>query len=399
MRRIGILGHTFVNWGGGLDFLRMVAASLQASGEPLELHLLLPVDGPLLRTRTALRAFRDRLTRATPAALPSRTTIDAAVTSIGAGVTPHEIDIGRQALRRSFRRLGLDVLVPAIKPLSLDADMPWVGYVYDFQHRHLPQLFRPRSAARRDRAFAEMLQRAPSVIVNARAVESDIRRFIPGARSQVFALPFSAEPNPAWLELPPPPLQKLGVDGPYFIVCNQFWQHKDHLTAFRAFAQAAAAHPTLHLVCTGETGDFRNNRYFADVMEQVRALGVEQRVHVLGLIPKHEQIALLRHAVALVQPTLSEGGPGGGAGFDAVSLGVPAILSDIPVNREIEEPGVSFFRAGDPASLAAQMHAALQAHPVDRPLPAVLLERGHARRARCGQVLLQALDAARHNAK
>jgi glycosyltransferase involved in cell wall biosynthesis len=56
-----------------------------------------------------------------------------------------------------------------------------------------------------------------------------------------------------------------------------------------------------------------------------------------------------------VQPTLFEGGPGGGATFDAVALGIPSLLSDIPVNLEISDPLVRFFKTSNAESLAEKM--------------------------------------------
>lgn len=395
MQRLGILGHTFVNWAGGLDFVRTVASSLQASGEPLELHLLLPIDGPWFHTRTRLRSWRDGFKSSPVATQPSRATLDAAVASFGPGITVHGIDIGARALRNKFRELNLDAMLPALKPLPVGPEMPWVGYVYDFQHRHLPQLFKPRSAARRERSFVRMLTSTRSVIVNAQAVADDIRRYIPQARAEVFALPFCPQPDPAWFELPPPTFESQGIGQPYFIICNQFWQHKDHATAWRAFAELLRAHPHAHLVCTGDTSDFRDMGYFPLLMAMAEQLGIAARLHVLGLVPKREQIALLRGARALIQPTLSEGGPGGGAAYDAVSLGVPALLSDIAVNREIHDPGVRFFRVGDAGDLAAQLREALDQPAAARPDPASLIALGRERRAACGEVLLRAVAAAR----
>ncbi|MDP1693268.1 MAG: glycosyltransferase [Burkholderiaceae bacterium] len=398
MLRIGILGHTFVNWAGGLDFVRTVASSLQASGAPLELHLLLPIDGPWLHARTRLRAWRDGLKSKPVATQPSRAHLDAAIASFGPGITVHGLDIGARALRAKYRELNLDALLPALKPLPLGPDMPWVGYVYDFQHRHLPQLFKPRQIARRERSFVQMLDKARSVIVNAQAVADDIRRFIPQARAEVFALPFGPQPDPAWFDLPAPPLERIGMSTsqPYFIVCNQFWQHKDHATAWRALAELQRSHPQVHLVCTGDTSDFRDMNYFPLLMAMAEQLGIAPRLHVLGLVPKREQIAWLRGARALVQPTLSEGGPGGGAAYDAVSLGVPALLSDIAVNREIVDADVRFFRVGDAGDLAAKMREALDSSPAARLDPAALIALGRERRAACGQVLLRAIDATRH---
>jgi glycosyltransferase involved in cell wall biosynthesis len=112
------------------------------------------------------------------------------------------------------------------------------------------------------------------------------------------------------------------------------------------------------------------------------------------MVPKREQLSLLSGALALVQPTLCEGGPGGLASNEAAALGVPMLLSDIAVNREVDEPGVRFFRAGDAQDLAQAMQERLQAGPaaIDR---AEIAQRGQQRRAACGQALLQAIDLAR----
>ena len=219
----------------------------------------------------------------------------------------------------------------------------------------------------------------------------DIERFLPRHRARVTALPLSAAPDPAWFDLPEPPLARYGIDGPYFIISNQFWQHKDHLTAYRAFARVLRRHPGLVMVCTGETSDFRNPGHFAMLGREAAALGIEGRLRVLGLIPKRDQIALLRGALALVQPTLFEGGPGGGSVWDALALGVPAIVSDVTVNLEISEPTVTFFKASDVAALAVAMCARAAAGAAARPEQAELAAAGQRRRRACGLVLLDAV--------
>ena len=62
----------------------------------------------------------------------------------------------------------------------------------------------------------------------------------------------------------------------------------------------------------------------------------------------------------MLQPTLFEGGPGGGATFDAVALGVPSILSDLPVNLEINDPIVTFFKTGCAEALANALKLTVQ---------------------------------------
>ena len=76
-----------------------------------------------------------------------------------------------------------------------------------------------------------------------------------------------------------------------------------------------------------------------------------------GLVPKEHQIEIMKRAIAVIQPSRFEGGPGGGSVYDATSLGVRSIVSDIPVNLELPIDGkfISKFKVGDPVGLLSQM--------------------------------------------
>ncbi len=389
--KVGILGQRFVDWSGGLDFLRTVTTSLHAADASIEQHVLIPSRGP----RVALNVLRDRLKRLAgrpthSSQPPQLAHVERAFAETGACL--HAIDLGPRALAAASRRLGLDVLLPSILPLPAGFPVPWLGYLFDFQHKHLPHFFSEAERAARDVAFERMLASARAIVVNARDVANDARRFWPRSSARLFALPFSAAPGADWFDGDPADTAaRHGVAAPYFIVCNQFWKHKDHETAFKAFADVAARHPDIALVCTGATGDYRYPDHFDQLMAWARDQGLASRIHVLGLIPKLDQVALIRGALALLQPTLFEGGPGGGAVYDAVSLGTPSIVSDIAVNREIDEAGVTWFEASNPAALARLMEEAIARGPAPVAEPADLFRLGGARRVACGQRLLEAI--------
>jgi glycosyltransferase involved in cell wall biosynthesis len=229
------------------------------------------------------------------------------------------------------------------------------------------------------------------VIVNSRDTARDIAHFMPKVTVRVFTLPFAPSPNPDWREDRPEVLSKYGVAPPFFLISNQFWIHKDHATAFEAFRRVASGHSGVSLVCTGKTEDPRDPSHFANLADTVKSWGLDQRLLILGLIPKRDQIEIMKRACAVLQPTRFEGGPGGGAVQEAVSMNVPSIVSDLPVNREIEDDLVEFFPVGDPAALARRMEARLAKH--HRPAPwADLVASGRRRRAACGEVLWQAID-------
>jgi glycosyltransferase involved in cell wall biosynthesis len=97
--------------------------------------------------------------------------------------------------------------------------------------------------------------------------------------------------------------------------------------------------------------------------------------------------------VALVQPTLFEGGPGGGSTYEAVALGQRVLLSDLPVNREIDDGDVRFFPPGDHVSLSKLMEAALEEEPI-RSTPEELASKSDAKLKRYGEAIWASVTAA-----
>ena len=398
--RIGILGRDFITWGGGVDFLRLVVDSVLAAPHSLgdEFHLLIPDSGPRLawrrvqgRTKQAMRSLFSG--KALPLQhTPSSEVVAQAFEEFRDRITVQHIDIGKRALIRAVKRLELGVVLPAVHSLGTNFPCPWVGYAYDFQHKYLPQHFTPDDCRSRDEHFAEMLTQAKSVIVNSRAAAADIAKFVPQATARVFALPFAPTPGGDWLENRPDVVSRYGIAPPFFIISNQFWIHKDHATAFEAFRILAESDPQVTLVCTGSTVDSRNPDYFPGLLARLKGWGLDRRVHILGLIPKRDQIELMKNACAVIQPTLFEGGPGGGAVYNAVSLDVPAIVSDIPVNREVEGNHVRFFPVGNAESLAEEMKLRLVT-PQRRASAPELISQGQRRRAACGGVLREAIES------
>lgn len=396
--KIGIVGHGFVDWAGGRDFLRLIGGSLAIAGGSIDLHFILPIKGARFSGRKFLRNAKQLTKRAL--GRPYSSVRELLESEINEMVSPavsykiHLIDIGERALNRCIKENGIEVIVPAISPIN-DPVVPWVGYLYDYQHAYYPSYFSKKVLIERESHFSRMLSLAKNIIVNARAVEADIGRFNPGHTSKVFSLPFAPAPDAEWLSTDHSCQSKYGIDRPFFLISNQFWKHKDHATAWKAFSLFCETDADKLLVCTGTTHDPRDPMHFDRLMVLAKELGITTRLRILGLIPKSDQIALLKSSIALVQPTLFEGGPGGGAVYDAVSLGVQSLVSDIPVNTEIVDDSVSFFRAGDADSLFRKMKTACGEGSKNRHVSKeVLVRRGVERRIECGKVLMNALNSA-----
>jgi glycosyltransferase involved in cell wall biosynthesis len=406
--KIVLLGNGFVTWGGGIDFLRSCANALTLiCDENTKLIVLLPDSdsysvvakgrafiSPYLRMAKALLAGRKPVFfRKKPF---SRKQLADSFSNIDGKV---EIVFypKRKNVSTILTAMHADVVIPSFSSLGASFPVPWVGYLYDFQHKYYPDYFSDDDISRRNTQIGRMLAEAKAVIVNAADVKKDIYTFFPETNCEVFDLPFSATPIESWFE---PPTEQLAVKYSlpqrYFVICNQFWIHKDHLTAFNAFAKflQITGMTDIQLVCTGSTVDSRHPDYFAELENCIAMLGIVDRVSILGYIPKKDQIDIMKGAVAVLQPTLFEGGPGGGAVYDAVAMGIPAVISDIPVNREIEGyNGLLFFKASDADDMAEKMVAVLNT-AFEKTDKEKLLTAGRERINEFGSRILEAIDFA-----
>jgi len=387
--KIGLTAHDFLNWSGGIDFLWMVTDSLLSTprAESTEFHLIIPDSGPRKTWQTIREFFKARSeSRIQPREIRN------AFSEFGERIRVQHIDIGKAALRDTAEKLDLNILLPVTHSLGPDFPRPWLGYAYDFQHKYFPENFTAETLRARDKHFDRLLTEARAVIVNSKAAANDIAKFVPQATARIFSLPFAPAPRPDWIQDRLGSVSRYGIRPPYFIISNQFWTHKDHATAFRAFSEIADSNPSLSLVCTGSTGGSTHAATLPPLLAFLEKAGIKNRVEILGLIPKRDQIELLKHSCALIQPTLFEGGPGGGAVYDAFSLRVPAIVSDIPINRELPtDELVTFFPAGDAVALARRMQEQLT-KPRKQVDSAPLLAAGNQRRLACGEVLWNAID-------
>lgn len=286
-------------------------------------------------------------------------------------------------------------MAPSIVDLGAEFSVPWVGYIPDVQHRHLGHLFGSAELQERDAIFTSILRNADSVVATSESVKADLRSFFSVPRP-IVALPF-APPLPMTRTLDSSAAAaKYGIGGRFFIVCNQFWKHKSHITAFEALAKvhSQSEMKDVELVCTGNTDDYRDPSYFGSLMDRCEELGIGSKVHVLGRIPKDDQLALMCGAIALVQPTLFEGTQGGLAVYEAVSLGVRCLVSDISVNVEAHDELITFFRAGDAADLARRMLDSLLTAP-PRPTLEARTAVGKTRLKSLGLAFLEGCRAAR----
>lgn len=402
---IALLGKYF-GWGGGIDFLRHVANGLLAkkNSHHLKIYLLLPVankiESPIDVLRVMKRSFKGTIKNKRPwLALPKPDFHDAMLDFFnhtqGGRVEIIYHESSNAGLLRCLKQINADVAMPVNGSMGMDFLTPWVGYVGDFQHKYLPDNFDPIECFNREIRFATTLRDSKVLIVNSKAVKDDICRFYPWIdANKILNLPFTPHPLAEWFE-PSEGIASTDHNLPskYFLISNQFWIHKDHITALRALKRVAETYD-VYLVCTGAMNDYRRPGYLEELKQFISENELTENVMLLGHIPKRDQIEIMKGSLAVVQPTLFEGGPGGGSVYDAISLGVPVILSDIPVNKEVIAENVWFFSVGNDEDLAAQMIGIIGAK-ITRLSQEKLLRLGQDNLSNLGDRLLEAIDYVR----
>lgn len=386
--RVLIPLHGFIGWNGGIDLVRLLVSAIdhRTSGDEIDLIFALPT--PLLQKRMLLsvsRRWRELRSGYSVSVGGRASNLRRIAEQIVVGRPVVLCAEGNSGILQAVQSSGSDIVFPAMQPLG-KAPIRRIGYVYDFQHRYLPNLFSEREIRKRDEQFCRIAEDSTGIVVNARTVAQDVERILKFPSSRILSMPFTPYAHSSWFDQDPLAIsEKYGIHGKYVLVCNHFWKHKDHATALRAFAMLRSSISTedLQLVMTGDPVDYRDPVHFRHLLALCTELGIKECTHFLGLIPKLDQLALLRGSGALIQPTLFEGGPGGGAVLEAVGVGTPAVVSDIPVNLEIDQGDVRFFKTGDAFDLAEKTLTALLT-PSTRPDTGTLLSTGEQNLAHLG---------------
>jgi glycosyltransferase involved in cell wall biosynthesis len=145
------------------------------------------------------------------------------------------------------------------------------------------------------------------------------------------------------------------VKKPFILFIGNIKKHKGLHILFDAFLAARNEGLQYKLVITGSRDNFRSND--TAFLTKLDSAGTE--AEFTGFISDGALCKLLGEASLLVQPSLYEGfclPP-----LEAMMMGTQALISDIPVFREIYgEFPVTFFKAGDSGDLKQKLLSLLK---------------------------------------
>jgi glycosyltransferase involved in cell wall biosynthesis len=324
--RIGLLDQTARNWAAGASFTRMLLSCLELAKNGSEDNGDVDV---IFLSRSKVNA------------LPSP------FRSIFVGEQPD-----RTQWSEGIKDAGLDVVVPVRDYTVFDVDLPFVGWIPDFQHLRLPELFDQGEINFRNQFFSAIAQKSRLILLSSESARMDFEEFFPdhAAKARVAHFPsllwtFDREDDSA-------ALRKFNLPRKFALVANQFWQHKNHRILPAALGLLKRRSVEIDLVVTGLPSDYRSpeNKPLSEFFQESAIEGVTGSVHFLGQVPYRDLVAIMRAATLIIQPSFFEGWST--SIEDSKALGRPLVCSDIPVHREQVPDALGFFDPTKPAVLA-----------------------------------------------
>jgi glycosyltransferase involved in cell wall biosynthesis len=252
-------------------------------------------------------------------------------------------------LERALLRGGVQVLVGESVNWQL-GKVASVGWLWDFQHLHLPELFDAREVERRERKF-ELTLRLADRILATRSVERDARVFAPRYASKIRVIqPLTLVDPTAYERDPSATIDKYALPPRFFYAPGQFWLHKNHRRLFEALDLLAARGVKAHVVLTGSSLEYRDPAYFQSLMQYVSDRGLSEQVHYLGTVSRAEVFDLMRQSLCVVNPSRFEGW--GYAVDEAASVGKRILASNIVAHRDQAAPACEYFDPNNVDELA-----------------------------------------------
>jgi glycosyltransferase involved in cell wall biosynthesis len=344
---IGVVDLAMSGWAAGGVVSRTMALSLQAAGAEVVFLTPHPDQAPAgLRTATPPK----------PSHLPGEWTLrkvtgwkKASMTSVCA------------------REAGVDVVLPDVEAVG-SSSLAAIGWIPDFQHLHLADLYSTGQKDLLNRAFRNLSRRSVRMLFSSQDCRRDFVENFPefAAKARVASFPsllaFEPPPEPAV-----PVREKYHLPERFLLVINQFWRHKNHHLVPEALALLKARGLEVPVVMAGLPADYRDrhNEALSETFQASATGGVWSQCVILGKVPREDLVALLQTAAAVIQPSRFEGW--NTTLQDAKAIGCPVMVSDLAVHREQCPNALGFFAphdAGALADLIARCWADLPARPV-----------------------------------
>ncbi|MBP9997502.1 MAG: glycosyltransferase [Lachnospiraceae bacterium] len=229
---------------------------------------------------------------------------------------------------------GIDYIYPSFCERGINRRKT-IAWIPDFQHVVYPEFFSKDECAFRDEYYGTIAAKHNKLVLSSNDAYDTYAQLYPKYLDNVYVVPFASAIEKSMISGDVETVKaKYGLQNKdYFIVCNQFYRHKNHKLVFETMKKLVAeGHDDIAVVCTGLQKDVKDPSFYPEIEQMLKESNLQENVHILGLIERKDQLLLMKESIAVVQPSYFEGW--GTCTEDGKTLGKIVVLSDIPVHRQ-----------------------------------------------------------------
>jgi glycosyltransferase involved in cell wall biosynthesis len=275
-----------------------------------------------------------------PLATPEAHSAGKVVLVPGRGTWWEQVD-----LPRAVRRAGVDVLFAPAYSGPVMRHTPLVVAIHDVSFSAHPEWFRWKEGLKRRILTRRAANGAARVITSSEFSKREIvdRFGLPDTAIEVIYPGVSSIPAPRSQDPSADPAADAPGTGARILFVGSIFNRRHVPELLAAFARLAQRHHDLDLDIVGENRTFP----FIDIERARQETGVPHRVHVADYVPEQQLASLYSRASAFA--FLSEYEGFGLTPLEALRAGIPVVLLDTPVAREVCRDAAVYVSRPEPA--------------------------------------------------
>ena len=250
---------------------------------------------------------------------------------------------------------------------TIAVKVPFIATVWDLQHRLQPCFPEVSTDGwewqSREDHYRYFLPRASAVVVSTPRGKTEVERFYGVAEENIHVIPFTIPDDVVEFDAHSSAsiVSPLSEGERYLLYPAQFWPHKNHVGLLDAVSalERNGENQFESLVLVGaDKGNLEYVKNYAD------SLNLKTTIHFMGFVDREALLQIYSQALLLVFPSFF--GPDNLPPLEAMGLGCPVCVADVPGAREQLGDLAWYFDPANAENIAGQIQLVLALPPAER---------------------------------
>jgi glycosyltransferase involved in cell wall biosynthesis len=272
---------------------------------------------------------------------------------------------GRRSLRSGWRPAPrpedrLDLFYSPVTAFPLTGAPRRIVTVHDLSWHHVPESYSVLDRFRQRRWVSLAARRADRIVAVSETTRRDLSALFPEAAPKTVVIPPGVEERffAEWGRRDEQRVRdRYSLDGRYLLALGSFHPRKNLPKLVEAYDRFRSENPGRILLLIAGRGGKDSGRLLSRIVRSP----FRREILLSGYVPREDLPALYAGADLLVFPSLYEGF--GIPALEAMAVGTPVLVSDLPVFEEVCGAAALRFDPADPDSIARGIALSLQEEP------------------------------------